>query len=144
MRTLEGIEDGSLIPEPQPRDGVSLAPKVTVEDARVDWTKPALAIDRLIRGCTPAPGPWTTFRGERLKLGPVELVDGAGGADTADHADAVVLHPGVLAVSKQEVLVGTGSGVALRLTQVQPSGKKMMAVRDWLNGAKPATGERFA
>ena len=78
VRTLDGIEDGTLVPEPQPADGVSLAPKVTVEDARVDWTAPALAVDRLIRGCTPAPGAWTTFRGERLKLGPVELADVSG------------------------------------------------------------------
>ena len=132
VRTLDGIEDGTLRPTPQPLDGVSLAPKVTVEDARVDWTAPALAVDRLIRGCTPAPGPWTEFRGDRVKLGPVELTDADG------------LAPGELAASKAEVLVGTGSGTAVRLTQVQPPGKKMMPVRDWANGAQPQPGERFA
>jgi len=132
VRTLDGIEDGTLVPVVQPSEGVSLAPKVLVDDARVDWSAPALAIDRLIRGATPAPGPWTIFRDERLKLAPVELTDITG------------IDAGAMQVSKAEVLVGTGSGVAVRLTEVQPAGKKMMAVRDWLNGAKPATGERFA
>jgi methionyl-tRNA formyltransferase len=132
VRTLDGIEDGVLVPAVQPTDGISLAPKVNVEDARVDWTKPALAIDRLIRGCTPAPGPWTTFRDERLKLGPVELTD------VGD------LKPGELAVSKAEILVGTGGGTAVRLTQVQPQGKKLMGFKDWANGARPESGESFA
>jgi methionyl-tRNA formyltransferase len=55
VRTLDAIEDGSARPQVQPTDGVSLAPKVTVDDARIDWTHPALAIDRLVRSCTPSP-----------------------------------------------------------------------------------------
>ena len=132
MRRKKRADPVGPTPEPQPLDGVSLAPKVSVEDAHVDWTQPALAIDRLIRGCTPAPGPWTTFRDERLKLGPVELTD------IGD------LKPGELAVSKAEVLVGTGSGTAVRLREVQPQGKRMMPVKDWANGARPETGEKFA
>jgi methionyl-tRNA formyltransferase len=132
VRTLDGIEEGTLVPAPQPSEGVSLAPKVTVDDARVDWTRPALAVDRLIRGCTPAPGPWTTFREERVKLGPVEVTDVTG------------LAAGALRVSKAEVLVGTGGGTAVRLRQVQPQGKRMMPVRDWANGARPESGELFS
>jgi methionyl-tRNA formyltransferase len=132
VRTLDGIEEGNLVPVPQQELGVSMAPKVTVEDARVDWAAPAIAIDRLIRGCTPAPGPWTTFRDERLKLGPVEVTEVAG------------LAPGVLQVERGDVLVGTGSGTAVRLREVQPQGKRMMAVRDWANGARPESGESFA
>jgi methionyl-tRNA formyltransferase len=71
VATLDGIEDGTLRPQPQPAAGVSLAPKVTVEEAQVDWRLPAVAVDRRIRGCTPAPGAWTPLRGERVKLGPV-------------------------------------------------------------------------
>ena len=63
VATLDALEDGTVTGVPQPAEGVSLAPKVTVEDARVDWSAPALRVDRLIRGCTPAPGAWTTFRG---------------------------------------------------------------------------------
>jgi methionyl-tRNA formyltransferase len=132
VRTLDGMEDGTLVPVPQPADGVSMAPKVTVEDARVDWSLPALAVDRLIRSCTPAPGSWTTFRDERLKLGPVVLVP-----------EVVDLAPGVLRPDRTGVLVGTGSH-AVRLTEVQPTGKRLMPWRDWANGARPTLDERFA
>ena len=71
VATLDGIEDGSLEARPQPEDGVSFAPKITVDDASVDWREPAVAVDRRIRACTPAPGAWTTYDGQRVKLGPV-------------------------------------------------------------------------
>ena len=73
VATMDGIEQGALDPRPQPADGVSFAGKITVPDAEVDWTTPAQHVDRLVRACTPAPGAWTTFRGERLKLGPVRV-----------------------------------------------------------------------
>ena len=101
VATLDGIEDGSWRPAAQPEDGVSFAPKITVEDAHVDWTEPAMAVDRRIRACTPAPGAWTTYEGERVKLGPVTPADGA-------------LPPGELLVGKNAVAVGTGTG-ALKL-----------------------------
>jgi methionyl-tRNA formyltransferase len=132
VRTIDGMEDGTLVPVPQPADGVSMAPKVTVEDARIDWSLPALAIDRLIRSCTPAPGSWTTFRDERLKLGPVVLVP-----------EVDDLAPGALRPERSGVFVGTGSH-AVRLTEVQPTGKRLMPWRDWVNGARPALDERFA
>src|SRR5690242_20382367 len=66
---LDGIEAGRLEPVPQPHEGITTAPKVTVEDAAVRWGEPAFAVDRRVRACTPSPGAWTTFRGERLKLG---------------------------------------------------------------------------
>ena len=68
LATLDGIADGSLQPRPQPVDGISIAGKLTPSDARVDWSAPALRVDRLVRACTPAPGAWTTFRGKRLKV----------------------------------------------------------------------------
>ena len=87
VATLDGLEAGDLEAVPQPGEGVSLAPKITVEDARVRWERPALAVDRQIRGCTPAPGAWTTFRGERLKLLPVTpAVDGPLGGTRRDRA----------------------------------------------------------
>ena len=58
---------------PQPGDGVSLAPKLSTEEAQVRWGLPAHVVDRHVRGCTPAPGAWTTFRGERVKIGPVRF-----------------------------------------------------------------------
>ena len=132
VRTLDGIESGELVAVPQVEEGVSLAPKVLVDDAKVDWTHPALAIDRLIRSCTPAPGAWTTFRDERLKLGAVTL-----------EAEVTDLAPGQLRVSKQAVLVGTGS-FAVALGQVQPIGKKPMGWKDWVNGARPTDSDVVA
>ncbi|WP_035840765.1 methionyl-tRNA formyltransferase [Kitasatospora azatica] len=130
VATMDGIEDGSLLAVPQPADGITLAPKITVEDARIDWAHPALRIDRLVRGCAPAPGAWTTFRGERLKLsGPVKLLTGA-----------AELGIGELAVSKNSVRVGTGSH-EVELGEVQPQGKKPMRAADWARGVRIESGE---
>ncbi|MFC8869725.1 methionyl-tRNA formyltransferase [Streptomyces sp. NPDC057148] len=127
--TMDGIEDGSLKAVPQPSDGVTLAPKITVEDARVDWSAPALRVDRVVRGCTPAPGAWTTFRGERLKL--VQAVPAPDRTDLA---------PGRLAAGKNNVYVGTGSH-AVELLWVQAQGKKPMRAADWARGVRIAEGE---
>ena len=115
--------------EPQPAEGISLAPRIEPADARVDWSLPAHAVDRRVRGVTPAPGAWTTWRGERLRLGPVEPVAAEG------------LAPGELTVGSDGVLVGTGRG-AVRLGQVQPAGKRMVPAADWARGARPEAGER--
>jgi methionyl-tRNA formyltransferase len=129
VATLDGIEDGSIEARPQSEDGVSFAPKITVEDARVDWTDTAMAVDRRIRACTPAPGAWTTFAGERVKLGPVTPADGA-------------LPPGELVVGKRAVAVGTGTG-AVELGLVRPFGKKEMPAADWARGVRIGPGARF-
>ncbi len=128
--TMDGIEDGALQAVPQPAEGVTLAPKLTVEDARITWAHPALRIDRLVRGCAPAPGAWTTFREERLKLsGPVKLL-----------TDSAELAPGELAVAKNSVRVGTGSH-EIELGEVQPQGKKPMRAADWARGVRIESGE---
>jgi len=134
VATLDGIEDGSLEARPQPEEGVSFAPKVLVEDARVDWEDPALGVDRRIRACTPAPGAWTTYAGERLKLGPVGLVD--------QPDDGEPLAPGVLRVTKSAVLVGTGTQ-PVRLGDVRPHGRKQMPAADWARGARLESGARL-
>jgi methionyl-tRNA formyltransferase len=131
VSTVDGIEDGTLAPVEQPAEGVSYAGKVTVEDARVDLTAPAFAVDRLIRAMTPEPGAWAEFRGERVKLGPVTLAEGDG------------LAPGELAVHRRDVLLGTATG-PVRLGEVQAQGKKRMPATDWARGVRVETGERFA
>jgi methionyl-tRNA formyltransferase len=131
VRTLDGLEDGSLVPRPQPSDSVSLAPKLNPEDALVDWTAPALRVDRLVRACTPTPGAWTTFRGERLRLGPVRLAPGD-----------LDLAPGELLVSKSDVRVGTGS-YAVALGDVVPQGKNAMDAAAWARGVRPTTDDRL-
>ena len=67
VETLDAVEAG-VEPVVQPTEGVTLAPKISVDDARIDWTRSAVEIDRLVRGCQPNPGAWTTFRGERFKI----------------------------------------------------------------------------
>ncbi|NWF30830.1 methionyl-tRNA formyltransferase [Streptomyces sp. PKU-EA00015] len=129
--TMDGIEDGTLKPVPQPAEGVSLAPKITVEDAHVDFAAPALRVDRVVRGCTPAPGAWTLFRGERLKLIQVTLLP-----------DRTDLGPGELDPGKNNVYAGTGSH-AVELLWVQPQGKKPMRAADWARGVRIAPGERL-
>lgn len=124
LATLDGIADGSLEAREQPGEGASYAPKITVQEARIDWTEPALAVDRRIRACTPAPGAWTTVAGERMKVGPVMI-----------ESDHPALPPGAIDVAKNAVRVGTGTGV-VRLGEVKAFGKKQMAAADWARGAQ--------
>lgn len=121
IEVLDGIESGTLPAVEQPDSGITLAPKLTVDDARLDWTLPATRLDRTVRACNPSPIAWTTFRGERFKIWLARAQ-----ADT-------VLDPGVLGVSRRSVSVGTGRGV-LDLMQVQPAGKRPMAAADWGRG----------
>jgi methionyl-tRNA formyltransferase len=122
LATLDAIEAGSAHPVPQVGEP-SLAPKITVDDARVRWDVPAVGVDRQVRACTPAPGAWTTCRGERLGLGPVGSVDDA------------ALAPGRLRVGKRDVLVGTATQ-PVRLGWVRPAGKREMAAADWARGVR--------
>ncbi|GAA4291134.1 methionyl-tRNA formyltransferase [Actinokineospora soli] len=131
LSTMDGIDNDALIAVEQPADGVSYAPKVLVEDAKVDFKTPALAVDRLVRSVTPDPGAWAQFRGERLKLGPVVPVPGAD------------LPPGELVVERKRVLVGTATH-AVALGEVQAQGKKRMAATDWARGVRPEAGEALA
>ena len=129
VRVLDELAAGTARAVPQPADGVSLAPKIGVEEARVDWTATAAEVDRRVRGCTPDPGAWTTFRGERFKVAPV----------TPEEGD---LPPGRIVVEKRRVLVGTGAGTVV-LGTVQAAGKKAMAALDWARGVRPEPEEDF-
>ena len=122
VETLDGIEDGTLTATPQPETDaqVSYASKINVEDARIDWTQSADVLDRLIRACAPAPGAWTTFRGERFKINSARISD-------------AVLTPGVVQISKRAVRVGTATQ-ALELDEIQAQGKKPMPAADWARG----------
>lgn len=131
VATLDGIEDGSLVPREQTDDGLSFAPKITVEDAEVAWSEPALNVDRRIRACTPGPGAWSTYAGERIKIAPVTV---AAGRER--------LEPGVLEVTKNAVFVGTATD-PVQLGEVKAFGKKQMAAADWARGVRVASGERF-
>ncbi|HWR49160.1 MAG TPA: methionyl-tRNA formyltransferase, partial [Pseudonocardiaceae bacterium] len=133
VATLDGIADGTVRAVPQPVDGVSHAPKLTADDAHVDFSAPAFAVHRQVRAVTPVPGAWTRFRDQRVGLGPVRL---------AEARDVAGLAPGELRVTKREVLVGTATG-AVRLGEVTAPGKRAMPAPDWARGARPEPGERF-
>ncbi|MGI9009552.1 MAG: methionyl-tRNA formyltransferase [Streptosporangiaceae bacterium] len=127
VATLDGIESGELEARDQPPDGISLAPKIARDDARVTWSQPATAIDRLIRACTPAPGAWTILDGITLKLGPVTVADGRDGLPG--------LSAGELLAHGQDVFAGTGTR-PVRLGTVQQQGKRAMPAADWARGLR--------
>jgi len=129
--TLDGVEDGTLAARPQPLDGVSLAPKINVADARVDWHAPAMRVDRLVRACAPAPGAWSEFRGQRVKLGPVRI------ARSEER-----LAPGEIAAGKSRALVGTATD-PVELGEVQPQGKRLMSAGEWARGVRLESAEGF-
>ena len=120
--TLDGIEDGTLTPTPQPETDaqVSYASKINAADGRIDWTQPAEILERLIRACAPVPGAWTTFHGARFKI-------------NSARSSGTVLPPGALEISKRAVWVGTATQ-AIELGEVQAQGKKPMAAADWARG----------
>jgi methionyl-tRNA formyltransferase len=133
VATLDALAGGAIEAKPQPAAGVSLAPKVSVDDARIRWTDPLIGVDRRIRAMTPEPGAWTMLGGERMIIGPVSLF--AAG-------DAEGLAPGEIVVVKSGVWVGTATGAAC-LGQVRPAGRKTMNAADWARGLRGEIG-RFA
>ena len=132
VAVLDAIEAGTARAQPQPADGITLAPKLTVDDARIRWTDPSFAVDRRIRACTPAPGAWTTLRDDRLKLGPVRPI-----------ANAPALEPGALLVERSQVLVGTAT-TPVALGEVRAAGKKPMPATDWARGLRIQPGEKLS
>lgn len=128
---VDHIEDGDIAAVPQPEDNISYAPKLTTEEGRIDWNRPAFAIDRHIRGCTPAPGAWTVLGDDRVKIGPATI------------SDERTLAPGRIGVGKKEVRVGTTT-TDLVLGDVQAVGKKRMPAADWARGTTFDTDPSFA
>ena len=139
VATMDGLADGSLTPVPQTTDGVSLAPKIEVDDARVRWTNPALGGGAPKPRGPPPPRAGTTKHGGRGNLGPLARAD----APEATAAHSPPLVPGELRVTKRAVLVGTGSAPVV-LGQVQAHGKKSMPAPDWARGVRIQSSERFA
>lgn len=129
--TLDGIENGDLIAVPQESEGISTAPKISIDNARIRWDLPAHLVDRHIRAMTPAPGAWTTLGELRVKV-PAATVE------TDPEAPAPA--PGTLAVTKKALFVGSQTG-PIRLDIVQPQGKKAMAGADWARGARLTDGQ---
>ncbi|WP_448004793.1 methionyl-tRNA formyltransferase [Agromyces bauzanensis] len=119
---VDAIAAGTAAATPQ-SGAPTFAPKLDIDDARLDWNLPAARVRDRFRGVTPEPGAWTTVDDQRLKV-----------LDLADAPDAAPLAPGAIAVSGRRVLIGTGTH-PLELRRVQPAGRTAMPAGDWWRGA---------
>lgn len=128
VRTLEGLQGGTLAPRPQPDDGATYAQKIQAPEGELDFSEPAEDLARRVRALHPHPGAYTSFRGKRLKIWTAVPEGGEG-------------TPGeIVEVAEPGPLVACGSG-RLRLDEVQPEGKRRMSGQDFVRGYRPETGE---
>ncbi len=128
---IELIEKG-FTPFNQSETGVSYAPKVTKEEARIRWNEDAPGVDRRIRAFTPDPGAWTTWRNEPIRIVRARL-----------YANDEPLRSGEIAVESGKVIVGCGAERAIVIEEVTPAGKKTMSAKSWINGARALPGDSF-
>ncbi|HWA48688.1 MAG TPA: methionyl-tRNA formyltransferase [Dongiaceae bacterium] len=128
VEALDRLPDG-LHATPQPADGVTYAAKITKDEARIDWRRGALEIDRQIRGLSPAPGAFTEIKGERVTILAAELLSGDAG------------EPGTVADDQLTIACGQG---ALRPTLVKRAGKRAMGVEEMLRGFAVPKGTRLS
>lgn len=127
VRTLPAYASGSLTPVEQDHSAATYAPKVTSEDARIDWTWPAGRVADVVRGCNPSPGAWTSLEGKRMKVFAVST-----GAPDG-------LQPGEIAVTPVGLVAGAGDGSVV-LTDVQLAGRKRMSGADLGRGLRLGPG----
>ena len=130
-KALLMIEGGS-VPTPQSREGISYAPKISKEEARIAWAQDSNQIDRHIRAFTPDPGAWTSWRGSYLRIDRARPISIEG-----NFAPATVINDG------GNILVACANGTCLVLEEVTPAGKNSMSAKSWANGARITEGERF-
>ena len=130
VASLVEIAAGRVQPVPQAQSGVTYASKIDKRDAQVDWSTPALEIERKVRAMRPTPGAFTHLRGGVLKLWRARVVDGEGESGR------------VLAAGSEGVLVACGQG-ALLVTELQRAGGKRLPAREFLRGTAISAGERL-
>ena len=121
LRVVDALADGTARAEAQVGD-VTVAPKLTLDDGLIDWTRSAQAVHDLIRGVTPEPGAFTTVDGARLKV-----------LEASIARDVPRLEPGSFALAGKAVMVGTGSE-PIELLVVHPAGRKAMDAASWWRG----------
>jgi methionyl-tRNA formyltransferase len=130
LRVIENLASGEARADPQVGD-VTLAPKLTLEDGRIDWSRSAIDVVNLVRGVTPEPGAFTTLDDARVKI-----------LDASIARDAPGFAPGALALDGRRLLIGTATD-PVELVTVQPAGKKAMSAADWWRG-RPVEGRTVA
>ena len=131
VAALPGILSGRLQAQAQPAEGATYAHKITREQARIDWTRPAVETERAVRAFDPFPGAFSQFDQQVVKVWKAELADASGQPGT------------VRTVSEAGIVVTCGDG-ALRLTELQRPGGKRLPAGEFLRGFPIAPGQRFA
>lgn len=131
--TLERLENHSIQPRPQDHSSATLAPVLTREDGRIDFSRPAEVLVNRLRGFQPWPGAFTSFRGKQLRVTQARVVPKASSG----------LQCGELQVLPDRLLVGCGDDTFLEIVELQPEGKKRMSAREFMNGYRPKDGEQL-
>lgn len=131
IKTLEGIETGTIKPIPQDNDKATPAPMMEKETGKIDWGQSALDISNRVRGLDPWPGAFTFYKGDRLRIWKAAAEAGSRGDSGT-----------VAGVDKESFSVSTGEGL-LRILEVQPANARRMRVREFLAGRNVRDGERF-
>lgn len=132
VKTLEGLQQGSIAPSPQDHSRATLAPILKREDGLVDFRRSATEIYNRLRGFQPWPGATTLFRGKNLKIVAARPLP-----------EIREIPEGQLRVAGNKLLAGCGRGTALELVQVQPEGKKAITAREFISGYRPGEAERL-
>jgi methionyl-tRNA formyltransferase len=132
VETLQGLEQKQITAVPQDHAQATLAPILKKEDGQVDYNRTAAVIHNRLRGFQPWPGAYTQFRGKSLKF-----------ISAMPEGTPSNLNPGEMRVGDEKLFVGCGSRTVLQLLQVQPEGKKIISAREFVNGYRPAAGERL-
>ena len=130
VETVIAYAEGRIQPLPQPGEGISYAPKLRVDDLRIDWSRSAAEINNLIRGGNPEPGAWTTFRERRVKLLRARPAQGSG------------LPPGHIDLVRDGLMVGCGRG-SLLVTTAQLQSKRALPAAELGRGLRLGQGDRF-
>jgi len=125
---LDSLAAGKLVPRPQPDEGACYAPKLTREDGRLDWRRPAEELARRVRALNPRPGAWCEAGHERLRVLAAEAIAGNG-------------PPGRLLDNRLTIACGNG---ALRLVEIQRPGRRAMGAEEFLRGYPLAEGAVLA
>jgi len=135
LKTLDGLDDGSLSPRPQPEEGVSVTPMIRREFGEIRWEQSAWQLHNRFRGLTPWPGCYTFYRDGRLKIHGMEKVD----APAAGREE-----PGtILGTSPEGIMVRCGQQSAMLLTELQREGRRRMPADAFLIGERVSPGERL-
>jgi methionyl-tRNA formyltransferase len=131
--TLHGLEQAKISAVPQDHAQATLAPILKKEDGLIDFQWTAKEIHNRMRGFQPWPGIYTRFKGKNLKIISAMPVQ----------ASTIQAEPTELRITHNQLFLGCGSGTVLELLQVQPEGKKVLQVREFISGYRPADGERL-